>query len=288
MSENARGHNVEGLLRGVESLFESAKYTDILIECRHRKWKVHKAVICQQSAFFAKACDGGFIEAQQNVITLKDDQPGPVHAMLQFMYTGNYGTTETSMQNGLFSIKVRAMADKYDVLGLAELAEANFIGWAADHWMEASFAKVVLEIYTNDTVDHDGRLRDAIFKVTVRHAQCLLTYRRHLEFREAIASIPEFMMALALELATRLGGIRPLIVTGDAARQVYLSICDQAGWGGVSAETIAEVTGLELREVGIAVNELDQARLIVKSKDGRFDMVQPRSGWEEDEPWPAE
>ena len=41
-------------------LLESGKYSDLTLTCDSRSWKVHKGVLCLQSDFFAKACDGDF------------------------------------------------------------------------------------------------------------------------------------------------------------------------------------------------------------------------------------
>ena len=44
----------------LSTLLESGKYSDLALHCDSRKWKVHKSVLCIQSEFFAKACDGEF------------------------------------------------------------------------------------------------------------------------------------------------------------------------------------------------------------------------------------
>ena len=41
-------------------LLGSGKYSDLTVTCGPRGWKVHKGVLCLQSDFFAKACDGDF------------------------------------------------------------------------------------------------------------------------------------------------------------------------------------------------------------------------------------
>lgn len=42
------------------ALLGSGKYSDLTLTCGSRSWKVHKGVLCLQSDFFAKACDGDF------------------------------------------------------------------------------------------------------------------------------------------------------------------------------------------------------------------------------------
>jgi hypothetical protein len=42
------------------SLLFADKYSDLTIACGGRTFQAHRAVVCSQSAFFAKACDSGF------------------------------------------------------------------------------------------------------------------------------------------------------------------------------------------------------------------------------------
>ena len=43
------------------SLFDSGNFSDFVINCKTKTWKVHKAVLCTQSKFFESACHGSFI-----------------------------------------------------------------------------------------------------------------------------------------------------------------------------------------------------------------------------------
>jgi BTB/POZ domain len=60
------------------------------VTCGPDRYKVHKVVLCGQSDFFKKACNGGFREASSGVIEMKEDDPAAVKAMLQFFYTFDY------------------------------------------------------------------------------------------------------------------------------------------------------------------------------------------------------
>lgn len=38
--------------------FDSSKYSDLIIRCEDREFKVHRIVVCGQSKYFSKICDG--------------------------------------------------------------------------------------------------------------------------------------------------------------------------------------------------------------------------------------
>ncbi|KAK3646240.1 hypothetical protein LTR56_008591 [Elasticomyces elasticus] len=80
----------DSLTKAIQALFFDEKYTDLTIKCGGTIWAVHKAVVCTQSSFFAKACDGSFKEAEEGVITLKEDDSAVVNGMLRFMYGHDY------------------------------------------------------------------------------------------------------------------------------------------------------------------------------------------------------
>ena len=56
----AKKSGSHALQDGIKKLLISEKYSDLTVSCGVRSWKVHKAVVCTQSEFFASACDRGF------------------------------------------------------------------------------------------------------------------------------------------------------------------------------------------------------------------------------------
>ncbi|KAK5123723.1 hypothetical protein LTR85_002359 [Meristemomyces frigidus] len=122
----------DALMRGVNRLFEDPKYSDLTIKCEGREWRVHKSIVCTQSAFFAKACDGGFEEAEENTITLVEDDPETVDAMLQYLYKSDYAEATAATQPSalVLDIRVHAIADKYNIAPLAD--EVRYICVSVD------------------------------------------------------------------------------------------------------------------------------------------------------------
>lgn len=49
-----------GLVTSLNHLFGSAKYSDLTIKCGADEFKLHRAIVCLRSKFFAAACDGQF------------------------------------------------------------------------------------------------------------------------------------------------------------------------------------------------------------------------------------
>ena len=75
-------------------LFASGKYADLVVRCGNYTARVHKAIVCAQSDWFAKAVDEGrFVEGQEGVVEFKEESPRAVRRMLEFLYTGEYTLT---------------------------------------------------------------------------------------------------------------------------------------------------------------------------------------------------
>ncbi|KAM4054483.1 BTB/POZ domain-containing protein [Hirsutella rhossiliensis] len=89
-SDDAEASPLDGVYHSLKTLLLDHKYADLVIRCGGQDFKAHRAIVCPQSSFFAKACDNGFKEAETGVIDLPDDEPEIVTHFLQFLYTGNY------------------------------------------------------------------------------------------------------------------------------------------------------------------------------------------------------
>lgn len=92
-------------------LLQSEKFSDVVLKCQDKEFKVHKAIVCSQSDVLLAACDGEFKvrstsltlpvhcslliwsvfkEATSNIINIDEFEPETVEQMVKYMYTGRY------------------------------------------------------------------------------------------------------------------------------------------------------------------------------------------------------
>ncbi|KAK4958234.1 hypothetical protein LTR10_004660 [Elasticomyces elasticus] len=169
------------------SSFGQSKYSDLTIQCGERLWRVHKIIVCSQSPFFTKACDGSFTEAQQGTITLGENDPLVIAAMISYMYTCDYSDEVKAdgmedMMQILFNVHVHVLADKYDMPDLAEMAAKKFKEWAEKEWKDASFADAAGLVFTPDLPT--APLREVVVAIAVAHAGELNEDMVHLPFHK--------------------------------------------------------------------------------------------------------
>ncbi|KAH7149118.1 hypothetical protein B0J13DRAFT_550713 [Dactylonectria estremocensis] len=177
---------------------ESGVYSDLLIKCGTDEYYVHKILLCTRSPFFAKACDGPFKEGQSGEIDLPDDDPEAVASMICYLYRGcyprveadaerpqekrlgspwnaeTYGEETISLQDEYLCLhaKVYAIAEKYQVSGLKEMALRNFSFLVPRTISPHNFAEASEIAYTM-TIDSDRGLRDLVVEVLFSKSQFL-------------------------------------------------------------------------------------------------------------------
>jgi hypothetical protein len=71
------------------------------------------------------------------------------------------------------SLRVYAIADKYLILPLKDLAHIRFTKWAAHHWSSPRFVSAAREIFDGETGNYSG-LHEAVISVLAQHADRLL------------------------------------------------------------------------------------------------------------------
>ncbi|KAI9862326.1 MAG: hypothetical protein M1813_004802 [Trichoglossum hirsutum] len=159
--------NVNGILAIQQDLFRTGKFSDLTIKAGEQSFKVHKA-----------------IEATSGVISL-DDDPDSVRRMISFIYTCDYDDEvplqPTLANNSMLvekpalfsSIRVYAVAEKYDIKDLKELARSRFSTWASENWNHSEFSMMIQEVY-DSTPDSDRGLRDIVEAIVKKNVNCAL------------------------------------------------------------------------------------------------------------------
>ena len=130
----------------IMELQENPPFSDLTIAFSTETQKVHKFMLYVYSDWFKAALDSDFkvcstampfwrhdlTESQEGsaaIITLEDDDPHTVRAMLTHCYTRNYTDLQTTFRNDrglLFDAQLLLLADKYDCAVLAADVEAAF------------------------------------------------------------------------------------------------------------------------------------------------------------------
>lgn len=110
------------------------------------KFHAYQDTLCK-IPFFQAALRGKFKEASEQIITMPEDDPGRVSALIEFLYTGNYTypyDPETTplrggsiapvadLTEGLFHIGIHVIASKYDCPPLVAIAMKNFTAVVTD------------------------------------------------------------------------------------------------------------------------------------------------------------
>ena len=92
----------------LKTLYESGKYSDLIISCGEKQFNVHRAIVCTQCPWIAAACDGNFMvglvlhsamlsangrsmqESASGMITIVDETPATVERVIVYLYTSEY------------------------------------------------------------------------------------------------------------------------------------------------------------------------------------------------------
>ncbi|KAH8692864.1 hypothetical protein BGW36DRAFT_464088 [Talaromyces proteolyticus] len=85
----------EELMNSLKVLYAKGDYSDLTITCHGTHYRVHKAVVCPRSEFFASACRENSSEVAYNEkkLDLPDDDPTAVQNVLHYLYHLDYSST---------------------------------------------------------------------------------------------------------------------------------------------------------------------------------------------------
>ncbi|GIZ45581.1 hypothetical protein CKM354_000874100 [Cercospora kikuchii] len=190
------------LLDSITGLFGDSTYSDATIQCGERKWRIHKAVVCSQCDFFKVAFDGRFKEGSNNIITLKEDYPNAVAAMLRFLYSTDYDDTahndnaESDWHALAMNVHVHAISDKYGLPALSKLALFKFDVLLTQQGCDApGFLQAIIAVYFEDE-DRKEPLRRSLMACVLSSGKPLLAREN---FQTVAKGVPAFAVALVSE-----------------------------------------------------------------------------------------
>ncbi|KAI6799312.1 hypothetical protein KC363_g7669 [Hortaea werneckii] len=197
MSDGQRASN-----EALRQLLDTGQYSDLTIKCGLRTFKVHQAIVCARSEYFAAACKpGAFKEGATGTIELQStvdpnaakddpslDDPAAVKLMIDFLYLHDYPTTRTCLDSSeacnawimgladhnpgdagaIMHAKVYALGCKYQIpslqsTSLKKFEEAATLAWATDEFVHA------VHLIYSTTPDSDTALREVAARVILEH-----------------------------------------------------------------------------------------------------------------------
>lgn len=101
-------------------LFNNPEYSDLVLRCEHRTWKVHRVIVCGRCDFFKACVDRHFKgkEAHDGIIDLPDDDPDVIEVLVKYLYTYDIDTCLMDLPQDRkgtdeFAILMFSAADKY-------------------------------------------------------------------------------------------------------------------------------------------------------------------------------
>jgi len=101
----------------MNSLFESPSFSDVILTCGSRDFKMHKAILAARSVVFSAMFESQMLEGLSNRVQIEDVDPDVMNEVLRFIYTGKTNSIE-KMADLLL-----AASDKYALERLKALCE---------------------------------------------------------------------------------------------------------------------------------------------------------------------
>ncbi|KAH8670530.1 hypothetical protein BGZ61DRAFT_107493 [Ilyonectria robusta] len=71
-------------------LLDTGEFSDFVLLCQGKEFRLHKAIVCPQSSVMKAALDGGFQEAQTGTLKADSFDISTVQRMVKFLYSGSY------------------------------------------------------------------------------------------------------------------------------------------------------------------------------------------------------
>ncbi|KAB8249751.1 BTB/POZ protein [Aspergillus flavus] len=174
--EEGSSQEVGDLSASIKKFFISSDFSDMTICTADQEFKVHRLIVCGQSAYFSRLFKANWTESVDNKIQLKSDDPRAVEAMVHFMYGFEYDSSGSDLGRVspmLFNINVYQVADKFEVPQLKQKAKDKFETIARTCWEMDDYPIAISEAYQR-THKGDRGLRDILVSISHEHLEKLL------------------------------------------------------------------------------------------------------------------
>ncbi|KAI7257544.1 hypothetical protein KC343_g6461 [Hortaea werneckii] len=187
------------MMRGLHNVFTQGDYSDLAITCGDRTWKAHRLVLCTQSEYFRKACNGPFAETQDRKIDLSDDDVHVLATMLHYLYHFDYDDEHHFVHGHdamTLNICMALIADKYNVQPLLILACEKLKGRVSTHWDTPAFAAAISLAFGTSSANCK-RLRSIVLGAAILHAKELFHDKKFEKFQKAAREQTDFCFEYA-------------------------------------------------------------------------------------------
>jgi hypothetical protein len=146
-------------------------------------------------------------ESEEDVVTTEEQAtPEPVNSVPE----DDAISDRLEYQPTLFSsVRVYAIAEKYDIPPLRELARQRFLDWASSNWACDDFPAIVREVF-DSTHASDRGLREVVLELVAKHADSFLER-------------DDFLRTIADDAELGLGLFRRLVITQSCERGALMS-----------------------------------------------------------------
>ncbi|KAE9971341.1 hypothetical protein BLS_004477 [Venturia inaequalis] len=198
-SENSYNGFANDLQASLPPLLDFGKHSDLIIKCEGDTHTVHKVFMCAHSTWFTKACEAGFEEAKPGEVSLEEEDPTVVKAMVEAIYRGDYshGKKDVPSASLQFHAMVYALGVKYDVPLLRKLAKAKFGSGCEGAPKTHHLSDAIEELYTS-TLSSNRGLRDIAIRTAIRDGKVLW---QNLDFNDMVERVGEFGRDMAKTLS---------------------------------------------------------------------------------------
>ena len=170
-----------------------SRCVDLVVRCQEWGWRCDLEIVCSRCPFFQACCNGGYQESTTNEISLDEDPPLAVQAMLRYLHTLDcnqiYRPNDPLFSDVERDLDVLVIADKYDLQELKAYMVRNLVlfyetdqrppkdpkGWSVKN--QEGFARILQKLSEPELDVADARaIRRAVADFIVRREKTVMKW----------------------------------------------------------------------------------------------------------------